>query len=81
MKYANVLHSCTDGKIFPANTNINLGIYLLCHNPVVFPKPEEFIPERFETEQANPFTYIPFSAGMRNCIGEHSCDGTENSLL
>jgi cytochrome P450 family 4 len=60
----------TDGKIFPAHTNINIGIYLLCHNPEIFPNPEQFLPERFAAEQSHPYTYIPFSAGMRNCIGQ-----------
>lgn len=41
-----------------------------------FPQPNDFIPERFSTnheysiENLNPFTYIPFSAGSRNCIGQ-----------
>lgn len=40
----------------------------------IFPKPNEFIPERFDvvtsSEKMNPFAYIPFSAGPRNCIGQ-----------
>lgn len=39
-----------------------------------FDNPNEFRPERFtETHTANnhnPFSYIPFSAGPRNCIGQ-----------
>lgn len=44
------------------------------HNPKFFENPEQFKPERFlgerSTEKQNPFTYIPFSAGPRNCIGQ-----------
>lgn len=44
------------------------------HNEQLFANAEEFKPERFlgerNTEKLNPFTYIPFSAGPRNCIGQ-----------
>jgi cytochrome P450 len=31
---------------------------------------EEFVPSRFENEKINSYQYIPFSAGIRNCIGQ-----------
>lgn len=40
-------------------------------NPEVFEKPLEFIPERFDSlEHKNPFSWLAFSAGPRNCIGQ-----------
>ncbi|PWK16476.1 cytochrome P450 [Tumebacillus permanentifrigoris] len=45
--------------------------YALHRNPEVFPAPEEFQPERFfRREQEWPrFSYLPFGAGSRACIG------------
>ncbi|XP_039437021.1 probable cytochrome P450 4d14 [Culex pipiens pallens] len=62
------------GLTIPPNTNISIGIYNMHHNPNYFPDPERFVPERFEAERGaeklNPYAYVPFSAGGRNCIGQ-----------
>lgn len=62
-----------DGKIVPVGTNVNLIIFSLNRDPKYFKDPYSFIPERFSEENErneNPFVYIPFSAGPRNCIGQ-----------
>lgn len=43
-------------------------------NQKFFPDPDSFNPERWlsdESSKINSFVYIPFSAGPRNCIGQH----------
>lgn len=63
-----------NGQIIPAGSNYNIPIYITQKNPDIFPNPEQFIPERhlFEnsSETLNPYAFIPFSAGPRNCIGQ-----------
>ncbi|KAM7350273.1 uncharacterized protein ACRADG_008888 [Cochliomyia hominivorax] len=62
-----------NGKFIPANVNMTLLIYAALRDPDYFPNPDEFIPERYANEnldKINPFAYVPFSAGPRNCIGQ-----------
>ncbi|CAO1368310.1 unnamed protein product [Diamesa serratosioi] len=63
-----------NGKIIPKDSNIILGAYFMGRDPNIWENPEQFIPERFDVEMSaektNPFGYIPFSAGSRNCIGQ-----------
>ncbi|XP_065366480.1 cytochrome P450 4d2-like [Calliphora vicina] len=57
----------------PANTNVNIPLFMVLRDPDYFIKPNDFIPERFDStsnEKIHPFAYTPFSAGPRNCIGQ-----------
>ena len=43
-------------------------------NPKYFEEPEKFKPERWMNkmeQNLEPYVYVPFSAGPRNCIGQH----------
>jgi tetraprenyl-beta-curcumene synthase len=46
-------------------------IYLLHHDPDVYPEPEEFRPERFLEGQPSPQTWLPWGGGRRRCPGSH----------
>jgi cytochrome P450 len=48
---------------------IMANVYSLHHDERIWPKPNEFIPERFE-EDVPPGTWLPFSEGARDCLGK-----------
>ncbi|CAG9771770.1 unnamed protein product [Ceutorhynchus assimilis] len=59
------------GHIIPKGSMITLFIYGINRDPDYYEKPEEFNPERFlDSTGKLPYSYIPFSAGPRNCIGQ-----------
>uniref|UniRef100_A0A8B9IK46 Cytochrome P450 3A n=1 Tax=Anser cygnoides TaxID=8845 RepID=A0A8B9IK46_ANSCY len=61
-----------NGVIIPKGTVVMIPPYILHRNPEHWPNPEEFRPERFSKENKDaidPYTYLPFGAGPRNCIG------------
>ncbi|KFQ53624.1 Cytochrome P450 3A13, partial [Nestor notabilis] len=61
-----------NGVTIPKGTIVMIPPYTLHRNPEYWPNPEEFRPERFTKENKegiDQYTYLPFGAGPRNCIG------------
>ena len=62
------------GYTIPKGVHLFVPIYTLHHQPDIWPNPEEFDPLRFHpsnVEGRDPYAYMPFSAGHRNCIGQN----------
>ncbi|GIY22899.1 cytochrome P450 4V2 [Caerostris darwini] len=60
------------GFKIPKRTHVVVSPFLVHRDEDVFPNPEKFDPERFLPENSAHIpecAYIPFAAGLRNCIG------------
>uniref|UniRef100_A0AAG5DQ35 Cytochrome P450 n=1 Tax=Anopheles atroparvus TaxID=41427 RepID=A0AAG5DQ35_ANOAO len=56
----------------PAGTTVVIGTYKIHHREDLFPEPEKFNPDNFlpeRTQNRHYYSYIPFSAGPRSCVG------------
>ncbi|XP_065360779.1 probable cytochrome P450 12c1, mitochondrial [Calliphora vicina] len=76
---------CLSGYQIPKNTNVLLASNLLLQDERWFPKPTEYIPERWlraensendkmSVKNINPFTFLPFGFGPRSCVGKRIVD-------
>ncbi|MFE0063444.1 cytochrome P450 [Streptomyces sp. NPDC059003] len=57
----------------PAGATVAYSPYLLHHNPALFPRPEQFDPDRWSSNRglhSQNDTLIPFASGPRKCIGD-----------
>ncbi|XP_033639940.1 cytochrome P450 4Z1-like [Asterias rubens] len=63
-----------DGVTLLTGTTVAMNLYQLHHNPTVWGDDHmEFKPSRFLSENFNkmdPFSFMAFSAGPRNCLGQ-----------
>jgi cytochrome P450 len=61
------------GAVLPPKAWVFISPWSLHRNARWFPEPHRFNPERFSEEASGthpPFSYIPFGAGGRRCLGE-----------
>lgn len=54
---------------YPAQWTLIPCIYLVHHDPTLFPEPERFRPERFLGPNPAEGVWVPFGAGARRCLG------------
>ena len=56
-----------------AGTAVVVPVWSIHHDPAHWPRPYHFMPERFLEDARTthtPFTYLPFGAGPRSCVGK-----------
>ena len=75
-----------DGVTIPKGVNINLNIQSMHRNQAVWEDPLVYDPMRFhpsneELHSRDPMSYLPFSAGSRNCIGQNFALNEEKVVI
>ncbi|XP_074593533.1 cytochrome P450 4c3-like [Brevipalpus obovatus] len=59
------------GHMIPKGVSLIIFFFYMHRDPKLYPDPLKFKPERFlDQETRLPFSFVPFSAGPRNCIGQ-----------
>ncbi|CAA6658789.1 unnamed protein product [Spirodela intermedia] len=68
-----------NGMVVPAGTTAMVNMWAITHDPTIWPRPEEFSPERFSPEHGGAAVDVrggdlrlaPFGAGRRVCPGKN----------
>lgn len=59
--------------VVPAGTTVVIGTYKVHRRADIYPNPDVFNPDNFlpeRTQNRHYYSYIPFSAGPRSCVGK-----------
>jgi cytochrome P450 len=60
------------GYFIPKGSSLLINIQAVHLDPEIWPEPMQFDPSRFlPGSKIEPFTFLPFIAGPRNCLGQH----------
>jgi len=58
--------------VIPKGCTVAVGILGVHSRPDLWPNPNKFIPQRFfDMDAVDPYAFIPFINGPRNCLGQH----------
>jgi cytochrome P450 len=69
------------GHALPAGTLVACPSPLLHRDPIAFPEPDAFIPDRFANGTSDSVPYFPFGGGARRCIGEALAEAEFRAVL
>ena len=73
-----------DGHVIPKGMQVGISIRNIHRHPDIWENPNDFDPLRFHpsnVEGRDPYAYIPFSAGYRNCIGQNFALNEERLIV
>jgi cytochrome P450 len=57
------------GYEVPAGHAVSISVMAIHHDPVLYPQPDNFIPERFIERSFSVSEFLPFGGGDRRCLG------------
>lgn len=66
----------SENYVIPSGTTVVVGTYKIHRRPDIYPNPDRFDPDNFlpeRTQNRNYYSFIPFSAGPRSCVGKPFC--------
>lgn len=61
-----------DGTVIEKGTIVQAPVFQIQRDPILFPEPDKFDPERFDPELRkgmHPMSFLAFGAGPRVCLG------------
>ena len=73
-----------DGIVVPKGTQVSASMPALHRHPDIWESPDEYDPLRFHPSNADgrdPYAYLPFAAGHRNCIGQNFALNEEKTVI
>ena len=73
-----------DGHVIPKGMQVGISIRNIHRHPDIWENPNDFDPLRFHpsnVEGRDPYAYMPFSAGYRNCIGQNFALNEERLIV